>query len=88
MKNLAKFLVFVLLLSAGISLLRLPPQTWRLKGSVRAHTGEVHICGRASGQSKTGRVARIIESGTARAGEERRAIGRSGKDNDQGRYST
>ena len=44
MKNLAKFLLFVLLLSAGISLL----YDYRLKHgglkiSVRAHTGEIHL---------------------------------------------
>ena len=69
MKNLAKFLLFVLLLSAGISLLydyRL--KHGGLKVTVRAHTGKIHTCGRVSGQSKTSRVARIIESGTTRAG--------------------
>jgi hypothetical protein len=87
MKNLAKFLLFVLLLSAGISLL----YDYRLKhGGLKVpsgRAGKVHTCGRASGQSKTSRVARIIESGTACAGEQRRAIGRSGEDIDQARYS-
>jgi hypothetical protein len=70
MKNLAKFLLFVLLLSAGISLL----YDYRLKhGGLKV-------------QSKTSRVARIIESGAACAREKRRTIGRSGEDIDQGRY--
>ena len=88
MKNLAKFLLFVLLLSAGISLL----YDYRLKhGGLKVPSGRAPekytLAAEPSGQSKTSRVARIIESGTTCAGEQRRAIGRSGEDIDEARYS-